>query len=367
MRVLPVLFAALVFTGPALAEKPKPEVKITYEADTYRFGTTYRSERGTSIEDCAMQCSADGACVSWSLTPATFRMGPRCELKAAPGQASHRPGAASGMSEVWQMDPSRHADVRYLSPLPASRQPAAVPVDQLRPSPVPRVFGDPPPVREPELMGGPETRVSAVMRPSPTPTPMPAAAPTPVIVQAEPDVIFVAPRRVAAPSVSNVAAAPKRLDPASDPNQPIITQVAVAPTQPETAPKPPVEVLRGPRQGEAPNYVKQPAPPEPHPLYRAPKRSNQAPSARMVFKDPSVKSAPAIATTADYNAVLKRDSQTPKPQQAAAPKQPLPAPRAPWTERDGTAPDYSVGGSEFIPGDEDATAGFVDGVPEAGT
>lgn len=358
MRVLPVLFAALVFTGPALADTSKPEVKITYEADTYRFGTTYRSERGTSIEDCAMLCSRDGNCTSWSLTPATFRMGPRCELKTSPGTASHRPGAASGMSEAWQMDPDRHAELRYQTRVPEGRQPVAVPLDQLRPSPVPRVFGDPPPVREPELMGGPETRVSAVMRPAPAP------------VREQPDIIIVPPQIVAAPTVTEIAAAPKRLAPAP---KPVITQVAVAPTPTETAPKQPVAVLRGPRVGETPKYVKQPVPAEPHPLYGTPARGEQAPSARLVFKDPSLTKAPsvapepAISTTADYNAVLRRESQAPKAQPAAAPAQALPAPRAPWTDRDGTAPDYSVGGSDFIPGDEDATAGFVDGVPEAGS
>ncbi|MEO1554090.1 MAG: PAN domain-containing protein [Pseudomonadota bacterium] len=350
MRVLPVLFAAMVFAGPALAEKPKPEVRITYEADTYRFGTTYRSERGTSIEDCAMLCSRDGKCASWSLTPATFRIGPRCELKIAPGAASHRPGAASGMAEVWQMDADRHAELRYQTQIPASRQPAAVPLDQLRPSPAPRVFGDPPPVREPELMGGPETRISAVMRPAP--------------VQASPEVMIVPPQSVSAPRVTAVAAAPKSVAPSP---RPVITQVAVAPAPKDAAPKQPVEVLRGPGQGETPKYVKQPAPVEPHPLYRAPVRDEATPSARMVFKDPSLNKAPAVSTTADYNAVLKRESQTPKAQPAAAPVQMLPAPRAPWTERDGTTPDYSVGGSDFIPGDEDATAGFVDGVPEAGS
>ncbi|MEM9178213.1 MAG: hypothetical protein AAGA89_00815 [Pseudomonadota bacterium] len=364
MRVLPVLFAALAFAGPAHAETSKPEVKITYEADTYRFGTTYHSERGTSIEECAMMCSRDGNCTTWSLTPATFRMGPRCELKSSPGTASHRPGAASGMSDVWQMDPDRHAEVRYLRPVPASRQPAAVPLEQLRPSPVPRVFGDPPPVREPELMGGPETRVSAVMRPAPAP------------VAPQPEVTVVPPQIVAAPAITEVAAAPKRVAPVAGPTEPVITQVAVAPTQPAVAPKPPVEILRGPRNGETPKYVKQPVPEEPHPLYGTPARPvkaasaapTEAPAARMVFKDPSLtKKAPAVSTTPDYNAVLKRESQTPKAQPALAPAQPLPAPRAPWTERDGTAPNYSVGGSDYIPGDEDATAGFVEGVPEAGS
>lgn len=315
-------------------------MKITYEADTYRFGEIYRSVRGTSIEVCAQMCRGDGNCAAWSLTPATFQIGPRCELKTAPGAASHRPGAASGISEYWQMDPNRHADMRYRTSVPASRQPAAVPLDQLRPSPVPRVFGDPPPVREPELMGGPKTRISAVMRPPAAPT---ATAPDVIMVPAAP-----------------AAAAP-------------MTQTVQAPTAPVTrAPSQTVEVLRGPAQGSAPNYVKQPAPAEPHPLYRAPKRASAPANSRTVFKDPSRRAAPAQPVAADYNAVLKRESQTPTPQKAAAtpniePVQRIPAPRAPWTERVGNAPDYSVGGSNFVPGDEDATAGYVEGVPEAGT
>lgn len=316
MRVLPVLFAAMAFAAPALAEKPAPETKVTFEADTYRYGDLYRSDRGTSVEACAAMCSSDTACASWTLTPATFRLGPRCELKRTPGATSHRPGAISGMSELWQMDPGRHADMRYQPRVPESRQPAAVPLDQLRPSPVPRVFGDPPPIREPELMGGPKTRVSAIMRPAPQATPT------------QPDVIYVpaqsaALRRSAQPSAA--------------------------------APRQPVEIARGPGQGEAPQYVKQPAP-----------------RAQTVFKDPSREAVPVQSTTDAFNAVLKRESQAPVAQPAAAPAAPqapvqLAPARAPWTERAGEAPDYSVGGTLFIPGDEDATAGFVEGVPEAGS
>lgn len=316
MRVLPVLFAAMVFTAPAFAEELAPETTVTFEADTYRYGDLYRSERGTDVETCAAMCSRDTGCASWTLTPATFRLGPRCELKRTPGAISHRPGATSGMSEFWQMDPDRHADMRYQPRVPESRQPAAVPLEQLRPSPVPRVFGDPPPVREPELMGGPKTRISAVMRPAPQATPT------------QPDVIYV-------PAQSAV------LRRSSQP-------VSAAPTQP-------VEVAHGPGQGNAPQYVKQPAP-----------------EARTVFKDPSRETAPVQPTTDAYNAVLKRSRQVPVAQPAAAPAAPqapvkLAPARAPWTERDGEAPDYSVGGTVFIPGDEDATAGFVEGVPEAGS
>lgn len=316
MRVLPVLFAAMVFTAPALAEEPAPKTTVAFEADTYRYGDLYRSERGTDVEACAALCSSDTSCASWTLTPATFRLGPRCELKRTPGAISHRPGATSGMSEFWQMDPGRHADMRYQPRVPESRQPAAVPLEQLRPSPVPRVFGDPPPVREPELMGGPKTRISAVMRPAPQATPT------------QPDVIYV-------------------------PAQSAVLRRSAQPVSP--APTQPVEVARGPGQGDAPQYVKQPSP-----------------KARPVFKDPSLETAPVQPTTEAYNAVLKRERQMPVPQPVAAPaaqKAPVqlaPA-RSPWTERDGEAPDYSVGGTIFIPGDEDATAGFVEGAPEAGS
>ncbi len=355
MRVLTVFLATLAIATPAFAEKPQPELKVTYEADTYRFAEVYRSERGTTVEDCAMMCSRDQACAAWSLTPATFRIGPRCELKSAPGAASHRPGASSGMSEFWQMDAGRHADMRYQPRLPASRQPAAVPLEQLRPSPVPRVFGDPPPVRQPELMGGPQPRVSAVMR-------------RPEELAGAPKQIIVAPTQTPAATqpveLASMPAPETPLPPTPTP-KPAPVKIAVAPVPAAPAPKQPVQVLRGPGRGETPEYVKQPAPETPHPLYGTPPRVAEPPKARMVFKDPSRDNA-ALSTTADYNAVLRRERQTLDAQPAKATAQPLPA-RAPWTERDGTDPDYSVGGSDFIPGDEDATAGYVDGVPEAGS
>lgn len=354
MRVLPVLIAAAAFAAPALAEKPQPEVKITYEADTYRFAEVYRSERGTTVEACAMMCNRDRACASWSLTPATFRIGPRCELKSAPGSANYRPGSASGMSEAWQMDAGRHANMRYQTRIPASRQPEAVPVDQVRPSPIPRVFGDPPPVREPELMGGPNTQASAILR-------RPEA-----VAEAQPEIIMVPPQAPVAPQPVKVVQTPKRLAPPAAP-QPAPVRIALPP---KPAPGQPVEVLRGPAQGVAPEYVKQPAPQQPappkaHPLYGTPPRVESTPRARTVFRDPARDKA-ALPTTDDYNAVLRRESQAPAAQPVKATTPTAPS-RAPWTERESAAPDYSVGGTNFIPGDEDATAGFIEGAPEAGS
>lgn len=257
MRILLPLMIATLLSAPAQAVKPTPEAPdalagapILVEEDTYRYGYPYRSERGTTVEACAMACSNDASCAAWSLTPATFKMGPRCELKKAPGETSFRPGSTSGISELWHPDPDRHGEMRYEVAVPESRQPAAVPVDQLRPSPVPQVFGDPLPAHEPELLGD----ASAV--------PAPPSAPAPVLVDA---------------------------------------------------------VTKRPR--------------------------------------PAAPSTPP----ATVNAVLKRTSSAP-----AAPPVPAPEPapaalpaRTPWTERTSAAPDYSVGESDFIPGDEQATGGLA--------
>ena len=313
MRAFPALFAIAMFAVPAFADNALQGGDalqggpLTVEDNTYRFGDLYHSERGTTVEACAQMCTADQGCASWSLTPATFRMGPRCELKRTPGEAVSRPGATSGMSEIWQMDPARHAAMRYQPRVPESRQPAAVPLDQLRPSPVPRTFGDPPPVREPELMGAPG----------------PQAAVQP---------------------------------------KPVKAVTRAAPTQ--TA-----QVHRGPGEGVVPEYVKQPAPQPAVPVSQ--EAGRQAP--KPVFKDPARKAPSATPVAANLNAVVKRQSQAsqPVPTPVAAPAPaPAPAPepqRVPWTERTGTTPNYSVGGSGYVPGDEDATAGFVEGVPEAGT
>ena len=321
MRALSSLIALAVFASPALAEDALQGGVLAFEENTYRFGDLYRSERGTTLEACAEMCTADRACASWSLTPATFRVGPRCELKRTPGEAISRPGSASGMSEVWQMDPARHTPMRYQPSVPESRQPAAVPLDQLRPSPVPRTFGDPLPVREPELMGA-------------------ASAQTAVQTQT-----------VAASSVP-------------------------APKQTRT-----VEVYRGPGQGVVPDYVKQPAPAKAPVPQKEPARQGPQP----VYKDPARKAPAAQPAASNLNAVVRRQSQTPQAVAASAPQpKPAPAPtpepapaqlsepapqRVPWTERTGNTPNYSVGGSGFVPGDEDATAGFVEGFPEgeAGT
>ena len=275
MRILLAATAALLATAPALATKPTPETLaggpeseapgLFVEDNTYRFAQPYRSERGTSPEACAHMCSSDNNCASWSLTPATFQIGPRCELKRTPGRTSYRPGAVSGLSAKLMLDPSRDAVMRYDVSVPESRQPEAVELDRLAPSPAPRVFGDPLPPGDPELKGAVKAPESAA---APTPSPKPA-------------------KLSAADQDPAVAPAPAML----------VEPIAVTPV---TAP----------------------------------------------VVDAALKPEPAAAPAATV-------AET-----SAKPAAPI-AFRTPWTERKIGDAVYSVEDADFVPGDEDASAGLI--------
>ena len=104
MRIFLTLAAAMLLAAPAMATKPTPDTllggpagsgekapadpSLFLEANTYRFAQPYRTERGTTVEACAHMCSSDGNCASWTLTQATFQIGPRCELNKTPGTTS---------------------------------------------------------------------------------------------------------------------------------------------------------------------------------------------------------------------------------------------------------------------------------------
>ncbi len=341
MRIFLTATAAMLIASPAMATKPTPDTllggpvgsgeeapadpSLFLEANTYRFAQPYRSERGTTAEACAHMCSSDGNCDSWTLTPATFQIGPRCELKQTPGTTSYRPGAVSGLSRSLQMDPGRDAVMRYQVAVPASRQPEAVPLEELRPSPVPRTFGEPLEMSEAELLGERPPKIIAEMvateapvatravnaTPAPEATVSPSTAPAP---SAKPATLA----EIAAPAPAAVEAP---------------AQVAVA-----EAPVPAPTLVDA--------VTKLPAPPA-----------------------PQAASAPAQPATT-VNAVLKRSpSPAPAPMPAAAvpvlepvdaSKQGAPISfRTPWTERQANDPDYSVDESDYIPGDEDATAGLI--------
>ncbi|MEM6654096.1 MAG: PAN domain-containing protein [Pseudomonadota bacterium] len=272
MRVLSALIAAALIAAPAYAEKPVPHSDETpeapalvYEKNTYRFAHLYRSEPGTTVEACARACDADNNCAAWSLSPASYNLEARCELKHTPGQASYRPGTASGISNIWQMDPERHSPMRYQVTVPEGHQPAPVPLD------------------ETDLMGGSDPKITAVMQetPSPAPTAPPdlrtAIAPSaPMIAEPEPQIVKATPATSVAPMVAEKVSA---------------------------EPMPTPKTLRGQTQDVVPQYVKQPLPQaeEPHPLYRKPEPRpvaepvKQAPPSKTIFKDPALKSeAPPV-------------------------------------------------------------------------
>ena len=71
---------------------------IPAETDTYRVGHTYQSMRSSGLQACAAACADDQRCTAWSITPPTFRIGPRCELKSSAGQSQPRAGYVSGLS-----------------------------------------------------------------------------------------------------------------------------------------------------------------------------------------------------------------------------------------------------------------------------
>ena len=305
MRVLPVLLAAAVFAAPALAEKPTPDAKVTVEDNTYRFGDLYRSERGTTVEACAQMCTQESSCASWSLVPATFSLGPRCELKRNPGVASHRPGAVSGMSEFWQMDPSRHGEMRYQPQIPVGYQPAPVPVEQL----------DGSPADEPALVGGPGERAEIMIEPEPQIAAAPIKTLPPQAVAVE---VARAPAQVVMPTPVK--------QPALDEPHPLYRK-PVRTAQPSAVPT----VFKSPAES-APQA--QPASAE---FNAVQKRTTQAVSAPVA------------------------ESPVPPPPTPKPMVQP-----APWAEPISDDLDETVKVSDIVADEDDATNDFLDGLSEVG-
>lgn len=319
MRILLTAAAALFITAPALATKPTPDTlaggptetaqeaqaRLFVEANTYRYAQPYRSERGTSAEACAHMCSSDNVCAAWTLTPASFQTGPRCELKRTPGRTSYRPGAVSGLSAKLLMDPARDAVMRYEVAVPEGYQPAAVPLDQLEPSPTPRVFGEPLELSEPELLGETPPQITAVMSAKAPPPP-----PAPPVVEAAP-----APVEASRPSpkpthLTNMAAAPLAEETPAPPAAPVTFAAPAHPPAPTPVEEPVLRV----------NAVKKPPAP--------PKAAfTQAPDASVSWVNAVVKPdvvaepapAPAPAPTPKPVAEPKPVADPVEPQEQGAP------------------------------------------------
>ena len=87
-----ILGLCLTAEGQTAGEQPQMS-----PSGTYNETVPYRSLRGTTPDACAASCEADNLCRAWTLTPPTFRQGPRCELKTAPDNIDRHPAAISGV------------------------------------------------------------------------------------------------------------------------------------------------------------------------------------------------------------------------------------------------------------------------------
>ncbi|MEM1036905.1 MAG: PAN domain-containing protein [Pseudomonadota bacterium] len=338
--VFSLLFALALFAGGAFAQTQvvKTGSVVTqdnrlpgHEPDTYRFGIAYLSTRGTSPGQCEAACNRDAnRCASWTLVPATFQMGPRCELKRNIGAQQYRPGSVSGITLRYQPKgnelqqaferrstvPQPRATYRSATPAPQPVTTRQVPIRRAPTSPSTSTVMTAPSGPAPALRGAPPPPPSSPVNLAPTPMDRP-----------------IPPIRVA-PEPSMPAPAPQPVQPVK-PERPPQFEMQPSSATPVPAPQPaptPTRQIQPIRRSAA-----VPAPsPEPAP-------------------QPAAQPAPVATVPVEPSGGVQMDPPPPPIQ---------PRSRTPWNERTGAETDYSVSDIDIIPGDEEATAGFIGGVPE---
>ncbi|WP_018149600.1 PAN domain-containing protein [Henriciella marina] len=325
------------------------------EADSYRIGQTYQSERANGLQACAAACAEDQRCVAWSMTPPTFRVGPRCELKSSVGQRQPRPGYMSGLSG--DMAPPQTTSV-------ATRSAPRRTTVRSRPA------------GSDVLAGGMTTtssRATASMPPAPSGAATSHMLPTP-----QAPVRQTATRRtsqpastrtqlantVAARSASTTATVEQRPRPVQTaPARTVTRQVETRPVQRQPArtmpaATPPASIAR-PENDPSRYVTRRTVTPAPQPTTEAQTTVRAAtPTVTQTSASPSAAARPtgSSATRTTPAASTSVDTRPPLPRPSRLPSLPSPL------ERNGTA--YSVQNMGGFPGDFDATAGFIDGLPE---
>ena len=282
-----------------------------HEPDTYRFGIAYLSTRGTTPAQCEAACNSDTQrCAAWTLVPATFQMGPRCELKRNVGAQEYRPGAVSGNAFRYQ-------------PTGAELQEAFERQTVARQS---------------------VTRTSPTIRPAVTrsvPT-RSATPPSTVTRSVASDPVRIAPPKN--PLYRTTNPAPTRSGQAVSTTA--VTPMPVSPTKPAAMIPSPQRPPQFEMQPTAPSAVTTTVP--------TPSPQVQPLRSEVTVSEPTTMPAPvATVPTGPSGGV-----------QVSPPPAPLQRTRTPWHLRTGNEPDYSVSEMDTIPGDEEATAGLLGGVPE---
>ena len=69
-----------------------------HEIYSYRHGSTYKVDAGSTALACEAACGEDGVCQSWSFVEAYGSAGARCELKRGAGKSEENLLATSGVS-----------------------------------------------------------------------------------------------------------------------------------------------------------------------------------------------------------------------------------------------------------------------------
>lgn len=158
--------SAIAFAAALTAQAENVAPAAAYETDTYRVASPYQSLRGSTPEACAAACERDLACQAWTLTPPTFRIGPRCELKSSPGDARNQPGAVSGLSTpVPHPAAATPPPEPAPPPAPAEPKPAPAPVDvPLKPRPAPDALAGAPQAASPQASAAPPPPQQNVVR-----------------------------------------------------------------------------------------------------------------------------------------------------------------------------------------------------------
>ncbi len=313
------------------------------EMNIGRAGATYNTTRGSTPEACAATCATDNACKAWTLTPPTFRMGPRCELKLIAGQALTRIGATSGLIEDL---PEAEPIEAVSQPIPhaepartAAQLSADVPSNQPVTGPIPAA---------PVLRQRAEPPVQTPLRPLPQGTGQ-------RIIQTRPADTIEAPSPIeenelrpqpAAPSPAQTSEATSAEPEPIRGDTHVVTQVY--PPIENVPPVPPAMIAR---PTMAPSAEPQAAPTTP--VRRSPFRPEPTQDSQRTT--PALRGAPQASLTDGATPDFARLPMAPRP--ATGPDD---RPALPKRSRTG----YSVGDMEILPGDYKATAGFVDGVPD---
>lgn len=316
-------FIALLASMPGLA-MAAPDVGVHMEPDTYRAAETYQSMRAAGTQACAAACADDRRCAAWTVTPPTFRLGPRCELKSSAGQSLSRPGYVSGLSGMSQ---------------PVTQTVTSAP-RQVTPTRT-TVASQPP--RQSQLAGSRQSTASTgyapINQPSSAQRGMVYEGPNGPVAMSGMLPPPVSPPQTVQRTVSMSQPAPTTRPSTATPATSTSVPVKRSVTRTVVASAPPTMIAR-PAEDPA-RYATRPAERQP---------------AQTVSAAPQQQQTSVAATRPAPSQARPATTQAQRP--ANATRSPLPRPR----ERG--APVYSVQRMGEFPGDYDATAGYVEGVPE---